>query len=376
MARWLVDRGALRVVLMGRSAPSPDALNAIAEMEALGASVTLELADVTRELEVREVLERIGASGEPLSGVIMAAGVLDDGVLLRQTAEKFAHVMGAKVHGSWNLHRLTADCHLDFFILFSSIASVLGSPGQANHSAANAFLDSLAGYRRARGLPALTINWGAWSELGAAADKSLQVRLAARGLGSIPPHLGLRAFEIALEQAAPEIVVVPADWARYQGIPLLDDLTALAGKTAVQPATSLQSWPERLAGAPVGQEREILADFVRDRVAHGLGLGLDQSIDPTRPLSELGLDSLLAVELRNSLSSALEMDRVLPATLLFDYPSINGLTGYLAREVLGLDPEPQADPAQEPFYADLQQIAALSDEEAEALLLSELEQTK
>ncbi len=376
IARWFVDRGASHVVLMGRSAPTQEALEAIAEMEALGASIVVELADIAREEEVRAVLERIDASGVPLSGVIQAAGVLDDGVLLQQNAERFARVMAPKGQGSWILHRLTADRDLDFFVLFSSIASVLGSPGQSNHAAANAFLDSLAGYRRARGLPAQAINWGSWSELGAAAESHLQVRFSARGLGSISPRLGLRSFELALEQGSSEITVVAIDWTRYPITPLLEDLAVAKLESDAPRRALLPTWSERIEGAPAGQEHEILADFVRSRVAHGLGLRPEEPIDPARPLSELGVDSLIAVELRNSLSAALELDRVLPATLLFDYPSVGELTGYLARDVLKLGLESNTEPRQKPAESDFEEISALSDEEAEALLLRELEQTE
>jgi acyl transferase domain-containing protein/NADPH:quinone reductase-like Zn-dependent oxidoreductase len=378
MARWLVDRGASRIVLMGRRAATPEALAAIAEMEALGARITLEFADLTREEEVRAVLDRIAASGVPLAGVIQAAGVLDDGVLLQQSAERFARVMGAKVQGSWILHRLTMDRDLDYFILFSSIASVLGSPGQSNHAAANAFLDSLAGYRRARGLPALAINWGAWSELGAAAGSNLQQRFSERGLGAISPRLGLRSFELALEQDSPEVTIVAVDWARYPGTKLLDELklaTADAADAADRSNTSKAAWRERIENAPLGQKREVVAEFVRNCIALGLGLPPDAPIDPTRPLSELGVDSLLAVGLRNSLSSSLEMDRILPATLLFDYPSVDELTRYFAREVLQVESESPANTAQKTADADLEEIAELSDEQAEALLLRELDQT-
>jgi polyketide synthase 12/myxalamid-type polyketide synthase MxaB len=376
LARWLVDRGASKLVLMGRSAPTPEARDAIAELEAQGATITVELADLTCEEDVRAVLERIDASGVPLSGVIQAAGVIDDGILLQQTADRFARVMGAKVQGSWILHRLTADRDLDFFVFFSSIAAVLGSAGQSNHAAANAFLDSLAGYRRARGLPSLAINWGAWSELGAAADNRLQARLYSRGLGAISPRLGLRSFELALEQESPEVTVVSADWARLSSTKLVEDLKVAAKQMDESGSPSTESWRDRITAAPPSQRREILAEFVHSCVARGLGLPADQPIDPTRPLSELGLDSLLAVELRNSLSSALQLDRVLPATLLFDYPSVDELTGYLARNVLQLDFESSAQSLPEPADVDLQEIAAMSDEQAEALLLRELDETK
>ena len=155
VARWLVRGGARSLVLVGRRPPSADAMSVIADLEGAGAEVSVVRGDVASRAQVEHAVAAIGGTRPPLRGVIHAAGVLDEGVLMQQDAGKFARVMAAKVEGAWNLERATRDLPLDFFVLFSSVAGVLGSPGQANHAAANAFLDAFAHHRRARGLPAI-----------------------------------------------------------------------------------------------------------------------------------------------------------------------------------------------------------------------------
>jgi myxalamid-type polyketide synthase MxaB len=172
VARCLVDQGARHLVLAGRSGPSAEAWEAMEEMRAAGASVREVRADVASPADTARLIEACQAEA-PLRGVVHAAGVLDDGVVDRQTAERFSRVLAPKVYGAWNLHHQTRELPLDFFVLFSSMASVLGSPGQSSYAVANAFLDALAHHRRARGLPGLSINWGPWSEAGMAALLSL-----------------------------------------------------------------------------------------------------------------------------------------------------------------------------------------------------------
>ena len=194
-ARWMVERGARHLLLTGRSAPSEPAREAIDAMERAGAQIVVAQADVADSPEMARVLETVAESMPQLRGVFHAAGFLDDGVLQQQTWERFYGVLRPKVLGAWNLHTLTLGLPLDFFVLYSSTAALLGSPGKGNHVAANGFLDSLAHYRRAPGFPALSINWGAWAQIGAAAAIHADERVARRGLGVIVPSQGLAILQ-------------------------------------------------------------------------------------------------------------------------------------------------------------------------------------
>ena len=160
VAHWLVEKGARHLILMGRQGATAAIALQIQELEQAGAIVTPLCADVSDESQMRTVLGDLAIAAPPLLGIIHAAGVLEDGVLQQQTWERFRRVMAPKVQGAWNLHVFTQNQSLDFFVLFSSSASILGAAGQANYGAANAFLDALATYRRSQGLPGLSINWG------------------------------------------------------------------------------------------------------------------------------------------------------------------------------------------------------------------------
>src|SRR5690606_20734707 len=214
-ARWLVERGARHLVLMARREPSADARDAIRAMEERGARVLVVQGDVSRADDVRRVRDGIRASMPPLRGIVQSAGVLGDRALLRQDWDAFARVLAPKVDGSWHLHCLTANEDLDFFVLYSSIAALMGPPGQAAHAAANAFLDALAHHRRAAGRPALSIGWGIWTEIGSAAVRGVAEREAGKGVGAISPAEGLRALEAVMCGDAPQVAVMPMDWRRF-----------------------------------------------------------------------------------------------------------------------------------------------------------------
>ncbi|MBN9373331.1 MULTISPECIES: type I polyketide synthase [unclassified Hydrogenophaga] len=340
VAAWLVERGARHLVLMGRQAPDARALAVIEGLRGQGAQVLAARGDVARRADLQRVLAEAAALA-PLAGVVHAAGVLDDGVIAAQTWPRFATVMGPKVRGSWNLHTLCPD--LDFLVLFSSGASVAGPAGQSNHAAANAFEDALAWYRQARGLPTVSINWGPWAEIGAAADRRLD---KPGSLRAIAPADGLAALEHAMRRSAPgalfpnaQLAVLDSDWAHLaDGAPPLfgELLRGLArpgqvpapGQTAAAPEPSLR---ERLASAAANRRKTLLRDHVRQLTVKVLGLQRGEDLDVTEPLRQLGLDSLMAVELRNRLGQA--VGRTLPATLTFDHPSVAALTEHLAREV-------------------------------------------
>jgi acyl transferase domain-containing protein/NADPH:quinone reductase-like Zn-dependent oxidoreductase len=216
VSRWMVEHGARHLVLMGRREPSDVALKLIQEMKEAGAHVVVERADVTQEEQVSSTLAGIRQSGLPLRGIIHAAGLLDDGVLLQLDRERFRSVMAPKINGAWNLHSLTLDEPLDFFVLFSSAASVLGSPGQGNYSAANAFLDTLAHYRKTLGKPALSINWGPWAKVGMAVQPGRGGRLAIKGLESIKPQQGIELLGRLLHQEAAQVVAMAINWEQFR----------------------------------------------------------------------------------------------------------------------------------------------------------------
>ena len=304
------------MVLAGRSGRA-DA-STLEELRAGGATVQVVKADVSRAENVTRLLAICQTLG-PLRGIVHAAGVLDDGVLENQNAERFARVMAPKVGGAWELHVQTQSLPLDFFVCFSSVASLLGSPGQGNYAAANAFLDALAHHRRARGLPGLSINWGPWADAGMAAN--LHSRLQAHGESMIDPAVGVRLFTRALKNGAAQIGVMHVDWAKYAATyPAPEFLEML--QVNKQGPTLLQ----RLQDAPMDRRVELLETFVQSEAA--LVLGHERwTFSRTQGFADLGMDSLGSIELRTHLEQALECR--LPATLAFDYPTVNALVGYL-----------------------------------------------
>ncbi|MBI2374776.1 MAG: SDR family NAD(P)-dependent oxidoreductase [Deltaproteobacteria bacterium] len=387
-ARWLVERGARFLALMGRSGADGEARRVISEMEGMGARVAVLARDVSVRADVVAALLEVQDTMPPLAGVVHSAGVLDDGTVLQQSWEKFARVMAPKVWGAWHLHEETRTMELESFVLYSSMASVIGSSGQSNHSAANSFLDALAFARRAEGLPATSMNWGPWSEVGAAARKRVSSRTTARGVDDISPEVGLGMLQAALEASLPQVVAAPVRWpllVRELGSrPMFSEVTAEGGRAgATIPEPTAELWAE-VSRAPEERQRAIVARHVERHAIRVLGMDSGGGLDPAQPLSELGMDSLMAVELRNALSAAL--GRKLPATLLYSHPAVRELTEVLLQEMRGAgggssndrteDPRPGSP---EPAAADcapsigessrvLDRIDELDEDEVERLL--------
>ena len=333
-AQWLHERGARHLVLLGRRAPDAAAETVLAQLREQGATVTVRALNVADASAVAALIAEFGTTLPELRGVLHAAGQLDDGVLLEQRWDRFERVFAAKVVGGWNLHQATRNRALDFFILFSSASALFGNPGQTNNGAANAFLDQLAHVRRAQGLPALSINWGAWAEIGAAAGSEILAQIVRRGFLSFSPEEGVRAAELAMRAGVNQQLVVGIDWAlfsrRHPDMPLVAELaSASAVSTATGAKTDIRG---ALESASVEHREALLLEKVRAEVARVIGAEDPSTISAERGFFTLGLDSLTSVELRNRLQRGLRAE--LPSTVAFDYPTLLSLTAFLRREIL------------------------------------------
>jgi len=335
VAAWLVAEGARSLVLLGRSHPSALAAEQIRHFESLGAQTVVAQVDVADDEQMVALMEQIGRELPPLRGVVHAAGVLDDGLLPQQTWSRFEQVMRPKVAGAWVLHHVTEQQPLDFFVLFSSTAALLGGPAQGSYAAANAFLDGLAHYRQERGLPALTINWGPWSEVGMAAslDTAIQQQRARRGMGQILPEQGLYLLGQLVSQGIPQAVVMPIDWEKYlQQFPETPKyFSRLAAGTqapdSVAPSTATTGDVlDKLATAPHAERQQVVIRQIRDRIGRLLGVTA-QSLAQDRSLLELGVDSLTVLELRNRILADFKID--IPIVKFMEGPPISTLANML-----------------------------------------------
>ena len=337
VADWMVSKGAKNLVLVGRSSPDETTKQKLMELEMSGAAVVVEKADVSDITAMTRVLHNIDNSNIPLAGIIHSAGMLSDGVLINQTWSNFEKVMAAKVQGAWHLHQLTQNQPLDFFILFSSVASLLGSPGQANHSAANSFLDGLAHYRRAMGLPGLSLHWGADSQVGAAAERGADIKAHKQGIGTISPEQVLESLELLMSSfARAEVGLVAIDWSAWQE--KVAKWQFLSDWQQVMQTTSGVSGSEfvfKLEAAAPKERRSLLVAHVLRQLSLVLGIENPESISLEAGFFDLGMDSLTFVELRNKLQTSLDCS--LPSTLAFDYPTVGKLVDYLSQEILRIE---------------------------------------
>ena len=374
-AAWLVGQGARHLVLIGRRGAPASAGVALAAMAAAGADVTVAAADVADRGALARVLADVQARLPPLRGVIHAAGVLRDAMLAEQTPEHFEEVMAPKVLGAWNLHTLTSGTPLDLFVLYSSAAALLGSPGQANHAAANAFLDGLAHHRRALGLPALSVNWGAFSEVGTVAKLGAEgASLSRRGMATLTPAQGLATLERLLAQPIAQMGVARIDlrqWIEFfPSVAASPTFSGLAARgAAAGPARG--GLRQAMDAAPPEQRGALVEAAVIEAIARVLHINAARVVRSTA-LADLGVDSLIGLELRNRLENATGLK--LPATLFWTYPSVGSLAGHLTERVSGAparaaEPPAPAAPGGDAITA---AIEDLSEEEAEALMAEKL----
>ncbi len=382
----LVQAGARHLMLMGRTAPDASATKWLQALAARGVDARVATLDVADGDAVADALSHARASAPPLRGVVHTAGVNDDGALVTQTAERMRAVVRGKVDGAWHLDRLTRHDPIEFFVLFSSASGVLGWPGQVTYSAANTALDQLARLRWVSGRSAISVQWGVWAGDGMAGrvDASAR-RFESAGLESLSAS---EAFPLmmALRTGAGSPLVLRADWRTFAATRPHDrGLTAALVHTAEGGGSRVSgSQAPTVADPTLSLEAEVMhlplslrADAVLQAMmrlsARALGLPPSERIDASRPLRDLGLDSLMAVELRNAIGAALH--RTLPATLLFEHPSIAALSTYvegLLKTTTPLDGTSAAPPSAKHVTAADADIAAMSDDEAEAQLLAEL----
>ncbi|MFG2632287.1 SDR family NAD(P)-dependent oxidoreductase, partial [Streptomyces sp. NPDC048473] len=347
--RYVTEYGARNLLLVSRSGPAAEgAAELEAELTALGATVTITACDTSDRASLAALLAEIPA-GKPLSAVVHAAGVIDDGVLTSLTAEQIATVLRPKIDAAWHLHELTLDHAPAEFVLFSSVAGVIGNPGQANYAAANSFLDALAQYRHAQGLPAHSVAWGVWDTSDGMAEAHARRRADRSGIQPLPAEAGGEILDGLRKLGRPFVMAARLDPAALRDraaagtLPsILAGLVRTTTRRTVGAATGDSTLGRRLAQLSAADGDQLLLDLVRSEVAAVLGHATPDGIEPTRPFGEIGLDSLTAVELRNRLNTATGVR--LPATLVFDYPTPAALVPFLRGE-LGTETADRSIPA-------------------------------
>ena len=342
VARWLAGCGAGTIVLNGRRAPDPDAVEVMRELRDDGVDIRVELADMTDPAAVNEMLARIDATLPALGGVIHSVGVLSDGVIENQTWERFEQVLWPKVLGAWHLHQATKAKDLDMFLLFSSVTGVVGNPGQANHAAANAFLDQLAAHRRALGLPGQAIAWGAWSGIGEAEEhrERIEQQLAYSGARWITPAEGIKALDWLVRQDVTAPTVTSVDWQVAASVwetpsPFFSEVLSTTGARSRR-ADSTAAGDQllsRLRDMPAAERQGPLVEFICQELTAVMRLASGPSTSVS--FFDLGMDSLMAVELRNRLNRALAGEYTVSNTAVFDYPDATSLAAHLAKELDG-----------------------------------------
>jgi 1-acyl-sn-glycerol-3-phosphate acyltransferase len=352
VASWLAARGAGTLVLAGRSEPGPETQKAIEELRSLGARVEVMQADVSRQEQVAELVGTIRANVGPLRGIVHAAMVLDDGLLPQLDDNRFERVLAPKVAGAWNLHELTANEPLDFFVSFSSISSLFGNVGQGNYAAANSLLDAFAHYRRSRGLPALTVNWGALSGVGyLSRQEAVGEQLTRQGFAGFSPAEAVKVLGELIDTDRPQVMAARVAWDRLAAMssadaasPRLRHLVPAGDGSASADVGGAPELAGLLTASPADAAR-LAQEYLQNRIGLVLGSG-SATIDPDRPLTDLGLDSLMAVELLATLKSELGVE--VAVVQLLQGVTLADLAGLVLAE---LEPRRSATPTAEPPVA-------------------------
>jgi acyl transferase domain-containing protein len=378
LAKWMASQGAKHLILIGRSGVTGQTIGAVRELETLGVQVIPCPADVANDDDMDRAFSQIATTLPPLRGVVHAAGVVDNGLLLEQNWERFKNVMAPKVRGAWNLHLHTVGLDLDFFVLFSSIATLLPSPGQGNYAAANAYLDALAAYRRKSGLPALSINWGPWSELGMVArqGETFRERLESHGLRLLTPTHAFQTFGRLLGAVHGQVAVMSIDWPAFQRQFPAGTEPALAVdfvRRVPGAAPAAPRYIDELAAVSESERRDMLATYLQHRLGDVLGMVEPQVPAVDQGFADMGIDSLMTLELKRRLEFDLGVS--FSPVVVFNYPTIESLRDYLC-ELLGYENGAVSKSADAPKTVEedlamLEEIRNTSDDELAAFIAQE-----
>ncbi|KAK0038779.1 SDR family NAD(P)-dependent oxidoreductase [Biomphalaria pfeifferi] len=381
-AAHLIAEGAGNIILIGRHQPEEAAQQEIEKLRENGAQISAVIADISDLAAITSALAEIEIKFPPIKGIIQAAGVLSDSVIDNLDASRLRQVLLPKVGGTWNLHYLTRDAELDFFVFYSSVAAMLGSPGQAAHAAANSFMDALAFHRRRSNLTALSVNWGPWKDAGKASNNSLSKALTERGLDGISSADAFDIFDELIAAEATHIGIFslkPQKWLEYY--PHLKDSGYLSEldpkfKETLTEVKSGKSLMDDLLAVLPRERRNMLIKTIKYQAAKVLGMNIDK-LDSKIPLQNYGLDSLRALEFRNALEKLTQ--RKISAVVCWKYPTVEQLGGFLAQL---LEVETETSQAEAPkagnkrSEGNFNDIRSLSEAETLDLLQKKLEALK
>lgn len=405
-AQYFAQHGARHLVLLSRKGLPPRGqwlnlppesdparkVQAVQAIEALGAKVYAPAADVSDPAAMTALFQQFGTALPPLRGILHAAADLSSCLIEEMDAPTLQSMLRPKVNGTLLLHNLSLEHSLDFFVMFSSTTALLGSHYLAHYAAANSFLDAFAHYRRSLGLPALSINWGTW-EIMRFATQAQQDRVAQFGLNQMPSDTALELLEaLMLADPGAQITAAAVNWdtlkTAYEARrrrPLLENVENLRKATrAAQPEPKKAAGPslvERVQAARAEDRYHLLADFVREQVAQVIGSARTSTIDDHQGLFEMGLDSLMSVELKSRLEAGIGGE-TLPSTLTFNYPSVAELAGYLLERLTPTThdgevvPATSQPPAAAAIAGQMDEVDDLSEEDLERLLIDTLKNNR
>jgi acyl transferase domain-containing protein len=380
LAEWLVQQGARHLILTSRqglSNQSEEKQQKIRALENQGATVQVVAADVSDYQQMSQVFAEIKLNSPKLRGIIHAAGVLNDCSISQMDLETFAKVFQPKVTGAWNLHQLTQDLSLDFFVCFSSMSALLGSRGQVHYAAANHFLDGLVYHRQSLGLPGLSINWGPWAEAGMA-TQGYEVGLKRMGIAPLEPTAALQVLGGLLGSASMQTMIAAIDWSAFGKIVAAKGRVAFLAALLTQDSkdsSNEENFRQKLEAAPLHRRQALLTTQVQQEVAQVLGHSGSYIPEVEQGFFDMGMDSLMSVQLRHRLEALLAVS--LPSTLVFECPTIGDVVSYVIKEVFAWkfetsDSSAMESPASVVIENTITELEGLSQAETEALMEKEL----